>query len=335
MLLLAETDLHLLICISYVKKTNLTEYVIVWMGNPNSYVFDHFKATKNIIYFDTKEINFFNLERINLWYEENISYEISELGTFYDTHYVFEYLRYKLDIAWKHVYLLDDGIASLFKVSMPKLHLRIPKAIYNLFLSRFPVNLSYYSLGSNRNLKNFITIFPKFLNFENEDSSIVDVQYNYIELLKELNISYTEKQDLEVISGAIITLSPVLRYKRQTHQYVYNYLENLISFCDKSKPIYIKPHPRDDKKKLKKVLSELNFPVNIIDAPVPFEMFFEKMENTKLIGMPSTAFCIKSLMYSKNSDEIIIIKEKNDPFPQRIAVLQKIFNTQKTNYRIL
>jgi len=335
MLLLAESDLHLLICISYVKKIPQKEYVIIWLGNSQSFAFNYFEKFYNIKNLETSGLNFFNVEKINSWYNSNIHIDVRILATFYDTHYIFEYLKFKLDIKWKNVYLIDDGIGSLFRVSMPKLFRRIPKAVYNLFLCRFGVNLSYYSLGSNKKIENFITIFPIFLNFENLESRIEDVQDYFKQSLKELSLSFFKDDEFRFVSGSIITLSPVLKYKRQTPQYVSEYLKDLINYCDKSLPIYLKPHPRDDKEKLKEVLSQLDYPVQIINSPVPLELFFENMENAMLIGMPSTSFCIASLLYTNASSKILICREKNDPFPKRIAVLESIFKSQNTNYEIL
>ena len=49
MLFLTESDLHLLISISYVKKIKSTDYFIIWMGSENSYAYNHFKNNNNII----------------------------------------------------------------------------------------------------------------------------------------------------------------------------------------------------------------------------------------------------------------------------------------------
>ena len=336
MLFLADSDLHLLISVSYIKKIKSADYIIIWTGSEKSFVYNYLKNNNNIIFFNKQNINFFNVEKINSWFEKRFhDIKFNSIATFYDTDHVFEFLKFKLKIPWNKVFLVDDGIASTYKVSMPKLYRRLPKAIYNLFLGRFQVNLSYYSLGSNKKIKNFITIFPDFLHFYNKDSTIIDVLQDYKKILSELSSNYFKKYKFNSFSGSIITLSPVLKYKRQTPQYVHKYLKNLTSYCDKSKPIYIKPHPRDDKETLIKIINKLEISINIIESQVPLELFFDKIDNSIFIGMPSTSFCIRSILYPNSDDSIIIIKERNDPFPERISVLENIFKAHRINYKIL
>ena len=68
------------------------------MGSENSYAYNHFKNNNNIIFLNTENINFFNVEKINSWFEKKFQdIKINSLATFYDTHFVFEFLKSKLN----------------------------------------------------------------------------------------------------------------------------------------------------------------------------------------------------------------------------------------------
>ena len=74
---------------------------------------------------------------------------------------------------------------------MPKIHRRIPKAIYNLFCRRFNVNLSLNTLGSNKKIKTFITIFKK-----NHHHAFVNPEL--IDIVKEFSLFESDKVDLKM-----------------------------------------------------------------------------------------------------------------------------------------
>ena len=86
-------------------------------------------------------------------------------------------------------------------------------------------------------------------------------------------------------------------------------------------------------KLLSKVIEKLD--IELLDRKIPMEIYFHIIKNSFFIGMPSTFFCLRSQLYRDNDDKFIIIQEENDPFPERIPVLVKMFERNKSKYKIL
>ena len=177
-LILAESDFHLIQACSFsLNKEEKVISEILWLGNKDSIYFNFFKNKFKITYLDLRSLNFFNVENISK-NSKIISLKetkIDRLVTFYDTHFFFEYIRSEFKISWKNIVLLDDGIGSLYKSSMPKIHRRVPKAIYNFLFRRFNVNLSLHTLGSNKKLKTFITIFANNHHHAHKNPELINI----------------------------------------------------------------------------------------------------------------------------------------------------------------
>ena len=228
--------------------------------------------------------------------------------------------------------MLDDGLQSLYKSSMPTIYRRIPKALYNLFFRRFNVNLSLNTLGSNKKIRTFVTIFKKNHHHANSDPKLIDI----IKEFKSLNkLISNENINSSVISGNIILTSPVLKYKRLSNDDFLKYLRCLLKNIDITKHIYFKPHPREDLIQFSDVTKKLNINYTILDRKFPIEFYFNSIYNSTWIGMPSTAFLTRIILNPNANDNYIIVQENNDPSPERIPVLEKFFKSNKIKYQIL
>tara|TARA_X000000368_G_C23054046_1_gene722958 strand:+ start:3041 stop:4060 length:1020 start_codon:yes stop_codon:yes gene_type:complete len=334
-LILAESDFHLIQACSFsLKYKNQKNVEILWIGKKNSTYFNFFNKKFKIYHICLEKINFFNVEKLanNKKIKKLKKIRIDYMYSFYDTHFIFNYLRHIYNISWKQIGLLDDGIGSLYTVSMPKLYRRIPKAIYNFLLFRFRVNLSLNSLGSNKKIERFITIFKNNHHHNNPNSKLIDIVKEYKILNNSISNDNIVKQK---ICGNIILTSPVLKYKRSTEREFRDYIKYLLKNIDINKHIYFKPHPREDIKKFSKIIKKINIDCTILQSSLPIEFYFSSIENSTWIGMPSTAFLTRTILNIKSNDDYVIIQEKNDPFPGRIPVLKSFFKYHKKNFKIL
>ena len=334
-LILAESDFHLIQACSFSLKSNkeaISE--ILWLGNKESIYFKFFKKKFKISYINLTNLNFFNIENISknpkiILLKE---FKINRLITFYDTHFFFEYLRSEFKISWGNIGLLDDGIGSLYKASMPKIHRRIPKALYNLFCRRFNVNLSLHTLGSNKKLKTFITIFANNHHHAHKNPELINIvkEFKFLnKLISDENINNFK------ISGNIILTSPVLKYKRLSKKEFLKYLKNLIDKVNPNQHFYFKPHPREDLIQLTNIIKKFNIDFTILDQKLPIEFYFNSISDSTWIGMPSTAFLTRVILNPNSNDSYVISQENNDPFPGRIPVLEIFFKSNNIKYKIL
>ena len=255
-LILAESDLHLFVSCAYIESFSIEDYKIIWCGKSDSIIYKYLKKKYNISYLENK-FSFLNTNYLDEFIQKNYldRYNIKYLYTFYDTYIVFDYLRYSLKVPWDKVGLIDDGIANLFTVSMPKIHRRLPKALFNFITMRFPINLSRYNLGSNPRIKRFITLFEDELLYTSTNPSIINVLTFYRELIINFSENYFKSYPHEKICGNILTLSPILTYGRKTVEETKSYFNELLRNCDSNKPI-LKPHPRENMKLLSKVIEK-------------------------------------------------------------------------------
>ena len=334
-LILAESDFHLIQACSFsLKKEGKEISEILWLGNKESIYFKFFKNKFKIKHIDLTSLNFFNVENISK-NSKIISLKetkIDRLVTFYDTHFFFEFIRSEFKIGWKNIFLLDDGIGSLYKSSMPKIHRRIPKAIYNFLFRRFNVNLSLYTLGSNKKIKTFVTIFINNHHHSHDNPEIISIvkEFKFLnKLISDENVNNFK------ISGNIILTSPVLKYKRLSKKEFLKYLKNLIENVDPSRHFYFKPHPREDLIQLTNIIKKLNIDFTILDQKLPIEFYFNSISDSTWIGMPSTAFLTRVILNPNSNDNYIISQENNDPFPGRIHVLENFFKSNNIKYKIL
>ena len=334
-LILAESDFHLIQACSFALKfKNDTSTEILWIGSKDSTYFNFFKNKFQISHVDLTNFNFFNVEQIsnNSKLISLKDIKINRLITFYDTHFFFEYLRSEFKISWGNIGLLDDGIGSLYKTSMPKIHRRIPKAIYNLFCRRFNVNLSLNTLGSNKKIKTFITIFKKNHHHAFVNPELIDIVREFKSLNKLISDENINRSN---ISGNIILTSPVLKYKRLSKEDFLDYLKNLLTNVDLNQHVYFKPHPREDLIQFTNVIKKLNIDFTILDQKLPIEFYFNSISDSTWIGMPSTAFLTRIILNPNSNDNYIILQENNDPFPGRIPVLETFFKSNQIKYQIL
>jgi len=340
-LILAESDFHLIQACSFALKFKNKKFTeILWIGSKESIYFKFFKVKFNIFHIDLASTDFFNIENIsnNPKLISLKEVKINKLITFYDTHFLFEYLRFVYKISWDNIGLLDDGLQSLYKPSMHenllirKYHRRIQKALYNLFFRRFYVNYSLNILGSNKKIRNFVTIFKNHHHHTHINPKLIDIVKEFKSLNKLIS---NENINFSNISGNIILTSPVLKYKRLSKDNFLKYLVNLLKNIDITKHIYFKPHPREDLIQFSDVIKKLNIDYTILDQKVPIEFYFNSIYNSTWIGMPSTAFLTRIILNPNADDNYIILRENNDPTPARIPALEKFFKSNKIKYKIL
>lgn len=331
-LILADSSFHLLLAAALSKKLGTENCIILFLGKDNSYLTKLFFSDFNIENYYIQDLSFFN---IRTKYKSKVNdlkkNDINFLYTFYDTNHVFEFLMNELNLSWNNVGLIDDGSASLHRVTMPKLYRRLPKALFNFSLSRFPVNLSRYNLGGNTKIRFFATIYLNYVFISNPNSKIIDINIHYNNILNNLDYFNLKNQ---LISGSIIILSPVLAYKRKTELELLRYLKDLLLYCDKNKPIYFKPHPREDLVALKNVIYKLDIKHELLSSVIPMELYFSCIHDSTWLGMPSTSIFNRVFTNTSSVDKYIILQEKNDPFPERLNILSKVFKDFSIDYKI-
>ena len=331
-LILADSSFHLLLAAALSKKLGTKNCIIFFLGKDTSYLTKLFFSDFNIENYNVQDLPFFNIHTKHKFKIEELKKKgINFLYTFYDTNHIFEFLKNELNLSWNSVGLIDDGSASLHRVSMPKLYRRLPKALFNFILFRFPVNLSRYNLGGNRNIEFFATIYLNYVYTSNLNSKIIDINVHYNNILN--NLDYFKLKN-QLISGSIIILSPVLAYKRKTEFELLKYLNSLLLYCDKSKPVYFKPHPREDLLALKNVISKLDVKHELLSSIIPMELYFSDINESTWLGMPSTSIFNRVFTNTSSIDKYIILQEKNDPFPERLKTLIKVFKDFSIDYEI-
>ena len=324
--ILVETPFHLLEAYSLCDKIKPKKHLIIILSEIDKRFY--LEKKYNFFKINMSKINFFNVDKkkynLDSYFTKN-----TYLFTFYDTHIFFEFLKFKYQISWNKVGLIDDGIGNLYKVSMPKFYRRLPKIIYNFLSGRFNVTTSLYNLGSNKKISLFVSIFPNDILTKNKNSEIIDLRSNFKKKLEYFSI------DKQYNNCSVIMLSPVLKYKRKTKYELIKYLNTLIKTFELKKPYYLKPHPREDLVKLTEVISKLNYKLKLLDSKLPIEYYFKGLKNIDMVGMPSTCFLTRIKLYKNLNDNYYIMQEDNDPFPRRIIALENFFIKNNVKYKII
>lgn len=331
-IVLADSPFHLLLASALSDSLLNDKVLILWINKKPKFLSDNFYLKFNFKFIDCSKNTFFNIninKKLNSFLSKN---KFDLIFTFYDTNFVFEYIKSKLKLNWSKVGIIDDGIASLFPVSMPKLYRRVPKAIFNFFFHKFPVNLQKLSLGGNKKIKLFASIYGKYLYNHAKNVRILDIKNEFYTNLKDSSLFNFHPLKID---GTIIMLSPVLVYRRKTIKELVKYLSRLLDYCNKNKKIYVKPHPRENLSMLKKAFNQIKIKSIFLPKSIPMELYFPYINKSKWIGMPSTTFFNRVLLDLKLDDEFIILQEPNDPFPLRVDVLENILNENKINHKII
>jgi hypothetical protein len=64
------------------------------------------------------------------------------------------------------------------------------------------------------------------------------------------------------------------------------------------------------------------------------ELYFPYIVDSTWLGMPSTSIFNRVFTGASSVDRYIIIQEANDPFPERIITLSKVFKDFSIDYKI-
>ena len=331
-LVLADSPFHLLLASALSDKLSSDKVLILWLNNKPKFLSHNFYLKFDFKFIDCSKNTFFNINKNNKLNSFLSANTFNLIYTFYDTNFVFEYVKSKLKLNWNKVGIIDDGIASLFPVSMPKLYRRVPKAIFNTIFNKFPVNLQKLNLGGNKKIKLFTSIYGKYLYTHSKNVKILDIKNEFYNNLKDSSLFNFNPIKID---GIIIMLSPVLVYKRKTIKELVKYLSHLLDYCNNNKKIYVKPHPREDLSMLKRAFSQIKTKSIFLPKSIPMELYFPYINKSKWIGMPSTTFFNRVMLDLKLDDEFIIVQEQNDPFPLRVDVLENILNEYKINHQII
>jgi len=237
----------------------------------------------------------------------------SILVTFYDTHYIFEFIRHKYKLRWDQVAIMDDGSANYFnKVSMPSLSRRLPKYIFNKLTGRFDINLSRYQLGGNPKIDIFYTLSPKFLYIISDKNSktIISIKDEMSQVLKDFKV----KSDVNISQAqTLITLAPVYTYKRFDKKKLIKYISSILNYSNNLGKVLIKPHPKDFGSSIFKDI-KLEFSDLDIIEDIPIELIFEELKSINWFGLPSSAMLIRYFIYPERKDIFYIIPDYSSKF---------------------
>ena len=334
-LFLISSPLHYLYSLATIQKMNLNESLILWFGNKpiTNYELGNFAPEVRLI--DLHEYKLLNWSSYKKKYSElskiiqNID-NVDFLFTCYDSTFEFEIIKNKFSIDWDNIGLIEDGIANYYKVSMPSSYFRkLSKSILNFFQNGFFFNMSRYNLGGNPKISAIATIDPKLIYLHKKSKSdVIDIYDDFKLILDNINLKIPE---LYFRSEVIFFLVPIFSLNRMNEDELTAYLKYILSINEISKydKILLKPHPREDLKRLDYLIKS-RFSDKIVLAGIePIEIYLKYINFDVILGLPSTAMINYYILNKNKSTKFILTpvhwKHNRGPFSEKINIFKKRF----------
>lgn len=246
-------------------------------------------------------------------------YSLIKLYTFYETLYHFLYTKCALKIDWEDVVLFDDGIGSCFRHAMPRRHRLLLQTIVLKIRYNITVPYSKFSLGNNDYVRNIITYWPALVS-RHSGVSVSTLVSNYKQ------VDFSDKCDY------VLLLGPVLSKGRMNDTELMNYVEKALkNIVVSTDIILVKPHPREDKTRLKMTLASTKFASQFVflnDDEYGFEHYFASLNPKAWIGMASTVL-LNRIQYNELHglrERFFLVEEPYDNYPQRGRLLKKLLD---------
>ena len=330
--------------LSIIDKMNIQNIVIIWVGqHPIAFYFPDKSIFENEKVIDLSDIRMFTWQSYKEHYESNLKRikssikSVEYLFTQFDTDYTFELVRYCFSVKWNKVGIIEDGIGSYYKISMPAYTNKIMRSILNFFLKGFFLNISKYNLGGNKSIGTIATISPENVYIhKRSNASIVDIKnqvYKYVDYYKHSIPDYYKKVDCILFLVGIFNVNRIS--SNQLIRYI-KFVKNKLNIADRDKFV-IKPHPREDLLKLKKVLFDEFGDTIIIADCKPVEVFIKHIESKIMAGPPTTVLLNHFFLCDRNKTEYVLLPilskwDKKWYSAEKVNVFKKIFNKKLSIY---
>lgn len=322
---IANNPTHVLHSISLIKKGFFNEKnIIIWSGAipltnffpKDSLIFDYdlidLSNFKIDSFFDFQR-NYPDIRKVLSTKVDKIDYLI----TCFDTHLLTEALRHEHKVSWQNVGILEDGIGNYFPSTMPVLKKQIPKSFLNFLLNGYFLNMTKRNLGGNPKVGFISALMPEYVyKHKKSKAQIIPNKKEFISILNELRIKIPEAY---FKADALISLTPVLAQKRMTDDELIEYIHMIINHDDMRgiKNFLIKPHPRENLSKLKKVIKNEFGESILIGDQKPIELYLPALQNMTWTGFPSSGFLNSYFLYG-NKNKFIVFPLFHMPFSGQV-----------------
>jgi len=315
---------HLNMALALRKKYPKRDFIFI-SGKPQAEDFIS-RIPSDIKYLQTKEETakgFFSLERKckKLIMTLKDMDDPDELITFYDTYSSFLYLKHSFKINWDRVSLIEDGLGNFIALSMPSFFNRIIKATINFLLKRYPVPISYLSLGHNKAINKIYSSWPEKISTHNS-AEIINIKNEYEEVLNSFKSNeWINGNNLKDNHMDILMIPPLFKTRNLSKKKIIAFISDLLNLIDYKNKIYIKLHPAEGiemQKIIEEVLKSKDLSISFLNPKTPIEYYFCNLKTFRLAGSPSTSHLIAVNNFSeKLKGGGIIIPDHSNPFSKK------------------
>ncbi|MGH2693398.1 MAG: hypothetical protein ACRDJJ_01155 [Actinomycetota bacterium] len=225
----------------------------------------------------------------------------------YEIHYGLEIIRRRFRVPWSRTGIIEDGIANYFPHTMMLRRWQPLKGMACFLRNGHFLTVSRHNLGGNPRVGIVTTLFPDGVYLApGSGAQAIDIRRSVLNLLAEV---VRPMPAAWRSASVILFLPPLLQYGRLREAEVAGFVEQTADRLDISSPssLLVKPHPREDLRRLKAALRPLVKRGMMLADEAPMELYMRGLDIATWAGSPSTAMLNQYLLYPDRSTRFVLL----------------------------